>query len=165
LRGSPSRDRDPADAARARLYALKLLGYRGRSEKELRERLSKKGFDETAVSETIVSLKHAGLVDDSSLAETLTNEAFSRKMLSRSAAKQYLRVRGIPAGIIETTAALDAETDADNAKRLMHKKLKALRHYPREIVRRRLYNVLARRGYSSGTIRTVLKDEFLNEEE
>jgi SOS response regulatory protein OraA/RecX len=44
------------------------------------------------------------------------------------------------------------------------KKLKSLNNYPSEIAKRRLYNLLLRRGYSSETIMKVLKD-ISNKEE
>lgn len=143
---------------KARQYALKLLSYRGRSEKELEQRLLKKGITKTIVSSTINELKKIGLIDDMSLAEALKRQAITTKMLSRNGAKRYMRTRGIPGNIADVVFYYDENKDFDNALRFAGKKLKSLNHYPSEVVKRRLYNLLLRRGYSAETIMKVLKN-------
>ena len=145
---------------KATRYALKLLGYRGRSVKELQERLRVKGIPESAVSSAIRYLKNIGLIDDVSLAESLKREAQTTKMLSQKGAKKYLSSRGIPQDIIERVFSHTDNPDVENAGRLIDKKMKLLGSYPTEIVKRRLYNLLSRRGYSSETILKVLKDKY-----
>jgi regulatory protein len=149
---------------KARQYALKLLSYRGRSEKELEERLLKKGVTKPVVSSTINELKEIGVIDDMSLAEALKRQALTTKMLSQNGAKRYMQAKGIPRDIIDVVFYHDKNKDFDNALRLAGKKLMSLNHYPSEIVKRRLYNLLLRRGYSSETIMKVLKD-ISNKEE
>jgi len=150
---------------KARTYALKLLSYRGRSEQELRERLKKKGFSQIEAIATIRDLKQSGLVDDANLAETLKWEAFTAKLLSTEGARRYVLGRGIPRDIAETAFACDEERDKENAKRLIEKKLRVLKNYPFATVRRRLYNLLARKGYSSGLIIELLKEKNVYKED
>jgi regulatory protein len=150
---------------KARTYALKLLSYRGRSEQELRERLKKKGFSQIEAIATIRDLKQSGLVDDANLAETLKWEAFTAKMLSTEGAKRYVLGRGIPRDIAETAFACNEERDKENAKRLVDKKLRVLKNYPFATARRRMYNLLARKGYSSGLIVELLKEKNLYKED
>jgi regulatory protein len=150
---------------KAKQYALKLLSYRGRSEKELKERLLKKGIPETLVSSTADYLRKLGYLDDVSLAEALKREAIERKLLSQAGAKKYLLNRGIPRDIIHSVFHQEEETDGENAKKYVRKKNRMLAHYPRETVRRRLYNQLLRRGYSPATIVAVLKDKKINQED
>jgi regulatory protein len=150
---------------KARYYALKLLSYRGRSEKELSERLRKKGISAAAASSVIDSLKEIGLVDDTVLAETLKREALAIKLLSIEGAKRYVLGRGIPRDIVEAVLGSDEDIDKENARLLIEKKLRVLRNYPFATVKRRLYNLLARRGYSSGMILTLLKEKNLYKEE
>ena len=149
---------------RAKQYALKLLSYRGRSEKELEERLLKKGITKNMVSSTINQLKEIGLINDMALAEALKRETLTTKMLSQNGAKRYMQTRGIPRDIVDKVFYNDENKDFDNALRFTGKKLKSLNHYPSEIVKRRLYNLLLRRGYSSETIMKVLKDISKKEE-
>lgn len=165
MRGLHDKDVDIINVHKARHYALKLLSYKGRSEKELEERLRKKGFTNTVTSSTINYLKDIGLVNDMSLAESLKRETLTTKMLSQTGAKRYMLKRGIPRYIIEQVFSKDENKDIENAGRLVDKKFKALRNYPSETAKRRLYNLLSRRGYSSETIMTVLKDKNFKEEE
>ena len=150
---------------KARAYALKLLSYRGRSERELEERLLKKGITKSETSSTIRYFKEIGLVDDMSLAETLKRETLTTRLLSQNGAKRYMLNRGIPRGIVDLVFSSHEDTDFDNAMRIVEKKLKVLGKYPQAVARRRLYNFLLRRGYSSGTIMKVLRDNKLKEED
>jgi regulatory protein len=150
---------------KARGYALKLLSYRGRSEQELRERLKKKGFSETDSIATLHYLKQTGLVDDANLAETLKWQAFTAKLLSTEGAKQYMLERGIPRGVVETALVFDEERDKKNARRLIEKKLRGLKNLPFATVRRRMYNLLARKGYPSGLIVGLLKEKNIYKED
>jgi regulatory protein len=150
---------------RAKQYALKLLSYRGRSERELKERLVKKGISEPLVSSTVDYLRKLGYLDDVSLAEALKREAVTRKLLSQTGAKKYLLNRGIPRDIVHSVFRQEEETDVENAKKYIRKKLRMFEIYPQETVRRRLYNQLLRRGYSPETISAVLKDKTINRED
>lgn len=150
---------------KARDYALKLLSYRGRSEKELRERLRRKGISQTVVSSVLKHLKETGIVNDMSLAEALKREAINAKMLSRTCARHYVLGKGIPREIVAIVFSKEDTSDAENADRFIDKRLRSLRNYPPEVIRRRLYNLLSRRGYSYETIKEALKDKHFDEEE
>jgi regulatory protein len=149
---------------KARHYALKLLSYRARSEKELGERLIRKGIAEPVVSATIHHLKEIGLVNDLALAEAIRREALTTKMLSRRGARIYMIRRGISPDIIDTVLYQDNNTDIDNARRFVDKKMRVLHKYPQETAKRRLYGLLSRRGYSSETIIKVLNEMITTKE-
>ena len=150
---------------KAKKYAFKLLSYRGRSEKELKERLIKKGISKTVASSIVQDLKRLGLIDDRSLAETLKREALSRKLLSHQGAIKFLNHRGIPHEIITQILDNDEIIDIENARRLISKKIKNLGNHSSLPVKKKLYGLLARRGYSSDTIRKVLKENTFQEED
>ena len=149
---------------KARQYALKLLSYRGRSVKELQDRLRGKGIPESAVSSTIRYLRDIGLADDRSLAESLKREAQGRKMLSRNGTRKYLLSRGIPRDIVDSVFSNDENADMENAGRFVDKKMKSLGGCPVAVAKRRLYGLLSRRGYSSETILKVLKGKYSTKE-
>jgi regulatory protein len=149
---------------KAKGYALKLLSYRGRSEKELRERLRRKGISETVITSVLKHLKQTGLVDDISLAEALKRAAIDTKMLSRAGAMLYVLGKGIPREIVTLVFGKDDTSDAENAGRFIDKRLRSLKDYPPEVVRRRLYKLLSRRGYSYETIKVALKNKHFREE-
>lgn len=149
----------------AKRYALKLLGYRGRSEAELRERLARKGFPEDAVARVVSSLKQAGYLDDRALAENLKRQVLENKLLGFAGVKVFLMKRGLSAEVIESVMDYDEEREMKNVQKLVDKKCASMGNYLTQNDKRRLWHFLARRGYSSGIIRKALKDPGLNEED
>lgn len=151
--------------AKAKKYALKLLSYKNRSEKELKDRLNKKGFSESVASSTLKYLKEVGLINDFYLAKVLKEEALTRRLLSQNGAKRFLLNKGIPNDIIDTIFDKNEQTDINNARKIVDKKLKILKSQPPQIIKKRLYNLLLGKGYSYETIMKILKEKNLFEEE
>ncbi len=149
----------------ARRYSLRLLSYRARSEKELRSRLERKGFSERSISPVIRFLKEAQFLDDAALAEQLRRQALDVKLLGFSSAKNHMIRRGLPKDIVEATLDFDEDEELRNAQKLVDKKLKSMGNYLTAKEKKKLWNYLARRGYSFGTIRKALKDLHIEEAE
>lgn len=140
-------------------YSLRLLSYRGRSEKELSERLAQKGFDGQAVSGTIERLKGLGYIDDAALAESLKRKSAEIKHFGRLGARNYLRQMGISREIID-----EAMGDYDElaaAGEFVKKKLRTIKDPSTISGRRRLVAALQRRGFSAGAVRKALSDSGL----
>ena len=68
-------------AARATEAALVFLGYRPRSEKEVRDRLRRGGYEQDAIDHTISQLHEWRYLDDADLDETGAAEALARRRL------------------------------------------------------------------------------------
>lgn len=149
----------------AKRYAFKLLAYRGRSESELRERLTRKGFPGEAISLAVDYLKKAGYLDDRVLAENLKRQVLEKKMLGHQGAKVFMMRRGLPAEVVDSVLGYDEERELQSVHKLVDKRLSSMGNYLTKNEKRRLWNFLARRGYSSGIIRKALKDLSLSEEE
>lgn len=149
----------------AKRYAFRLLAYRGRSESELRERLTRKGFPGEAISFAVDYLKKAGYLDDRVLAENLKRQVLEKKMLGYQGAKVFMAKRGLPTEVVEATLDYDEDRELQNVHKLVDKKLVSMGNYLTKNEKRRLWNFLARRGYSSGIIRKALKAMSLSEEE
>lgn len=149
---------------KAKKYALRLLIYRGRSEKEMEERLQKKGHSSRVIASTIKYLRDMGFLNDFTLAEALKREALANRMLSQYAARKFVLSRGIPVSIVDAIFGASEQSDFESAVRLAGKKLGVLGKYPAVTARRRLYNFLLRRGYSTGTIMKVLKATTMKED-
>ena len=150
---------------KAKKYALRLLGYRGRSEKELKERLIRKGISKTVASSTVKHLKSVGLINDRILAENLAREALSIKLLSLCGVRKYLINRGIPRDIVSAVLIADEREDINTARMLLDKKMKSHDNIFSANNRRRMYNFLSRRGFSPDTIQTALKEKSTDEED
>jgi regulatory protein len=138
-------------------YALFLLGYRSRSEKELRERLLRRGYPEIEAERVLERLSQAGYIDDRALAAVLLRQARETKRLGRRGAAAYLARMGIPQAL--ASEALDGYDEKEGARSFAGKKMKQLKGLPPEVQRRRLYGALARRGFSGETIRKLMKFE------
>jgi regulatory protein len=142
---------------KAKQYALRLLSYRGRSVKEVEERLRRKKFPADVVSSTICKLQRAGFLDDVALAEALKREATKTKFLSRYGTRRFMLSRGITREIVDLVFSPDDAEDIDNASRLVEKKLRIIDDLPAEKKKRRLYQLLLRKGYSVEIIESALK--------
>lgn len=152
-----SRSRDFEDShSNALKYAFRLLGYRDRSEKEMYEKLIRKGFSEKVALETVDYLKDKGFIDDRRLAEILKKDAIERKHLGKSGTRSYLMNKGIAVDIVEDILGNDGDY-LDAAKSLVKKKLRNMKVYDEETIKRRLWGMLSRRGFSYDTIDRVLK--------
>ncbi len=141
-----------------------LLNYRGRSEKELRERLIKKGFSEINIGSALKYLKQAGYLDDHALALELKRQAFNNKLLGNSSAKRFLLGRGVPAEIVDATLKYDEETEVRKIQKLIAKKLNAAGTDLDKKKEKRLWDFLARKGYTFSAIRKALQYLTLNKE-
>jgi regulatory protein len=146
------------------LYALKLLGYRSRSEKELRERLGRKGFQEAIIDRALLRLKEAGFIDDTALAADLKRHAFDRKLLGYEGAKSFMLKRGLSRSTVESAVSYDEEAEVEKAVKFLDKKMSSMGNYPAKERKKKLWNFLARRGYSSAVIRRAMKDFYFEEE-
>ncbi len=135
-----------------RQHAFKLLGYRARSEKELKERLTKKGFEEDDIISVLEYLKELGFINDTLLAESLKRDASERKLLSSEGIRRYLLQKGIPKNIVSSVCIENDSEDLDKASQFLLKKIKSPGFYPDKNTRNRLFNQLLRRGYSSDII-------------
>ncbi len=151
-------------AAKARAYAVTLLRYRGRSEKELRDRLTKKGYEREDIEAVVLYLKEYGFLDDRALAENLKHQAMASKLLGFQGTRRFMQQRGLPRGIIDESMGYDAETELATLKKLIDKKRRTVEKYPEPKRTRSLIGLLMRRGYSLQLIRKVLDKRIASEE-
>jgi regulatory protein len=142
----------------AKRYAFRLLSYRGRSESELRERLAGKGFSEDEVARTLADLKETGFIDDGALALNLKRQALDQKRLGYGAARSFMQKRGLPRDLVESTLGYDEGVELRNARNLLDKKLKSMENDLTKKEKKRLYDFLARRGFSFSVISKALRD-------
>jgi regulatory protein len=143
-------------ATDAKRYAFKLISYRGRSENELREKLIRKGFSVDIISQTLSYLKQAGFIDDRALAESLKRQALQNRLLGYSGTKRFMLSRGLSHAIIESSLHFDEDIEIKNARKLLEKKIGGTGRVATIKEKRRLWNFLARRGYSFSTIKKAL---------
>ena len=137
-------------------YALKVLGYRDRSMSEMRQKLTGKGFSKDVVDGTLVYLEGKAFIDDRRLAGLLMRDAVERRHFGAQGVRSYLIRRGIAKDMAEAMA----ESDNDYlgaALQLAEKKMRSMGHLDSVTIKRRLWGLLARRGFTPDEMRQVLQ--------
>ena len=81
--------------------AAHYLGYRPRSEYELRERLQRRGFDGDNVDAVLTKLKEQGLIDDMAFAQFWRDNRQSFSPRSQWLTKLELKQKGVATDIID----------------------------------------------------------------
>jgi regulatory protein len=133
--------------------ALRLLGYRPRSEKEIRQRLQRHGFDGEYLNKAIDRLKEQGLVDDIAFARFWKDNRETFSPRSRRMTKLELRRKGLSSDIIEQVSGeID---DGESAYRAAVKRAPRLAGTDYQEFRRRLGAYLGRRGFSYSIIKEI----------
>lgn len=119
------------DYDRAMQKAMRLLGIRARSRREIADRLGGAGFDDTTVGAVEARLGELALLDDAAFAAEV---CASRRRAGWSAARiaQDLRSRGVSHDVIDRSleeADLQGGSDADRARELAVRKARGCGAY------------------------------------
>ena len=134
--------------------ALHYLGYRPRSETEVRQRLHRRGFNNEVVDEVIISLEERKLIDDVAFAHYWKDSRLSFRPRSKRLIKLELRQKGVTAETAnEVVEDLDDERAAYEAGL---KKARVMSGLDYNEFRRRLSSHLRRRGFDYGTVSSAV---------
>jgi regulatory protein len=151
-------------AARATEAALVFLGYRPRSEREVRDRLRRGGFDQAAIDHAIARLHDWRYLDDEDFARRWVENRATHRPRGKRLLQQELRHKGIDRETArEVIDAADLDETAD-AEAIARRRLPAYAGDDPAAIRRRLSAYLARRGYGYDVIRVAL-ERVLGEDE
>ncbi|MDM8527160.1 RecX family transcriptional regulator [Anaerolineales bacterium HSG24] len=144
-----------AEGEQHKLYeqALRYLGYRARSEGEMRQHLLGKGHAEALIEETIDRLREEGYLDDEAFARLwLANREQLRPRGAR-ALRYELRQKGVNDTVIEHVLAdLDEEHSAWAA---IQPKLRQWRSLDWPTFQKKSMGFLNRRGFGYDVCRTI----------
>ncbi len=135
--------------------AIHYLGYRPRSEFEIKERLRRRGFDDNTIESVIAKLREQGLVDDAVFAQFWQENRDSFSPRSQWLTKLELRQKGVTDDIIAQV--IDAIDDDDSAYRAALSKAQRLSQVDYQSFRRRLGEYLKRRGFGYGVINHTIE--------
>ena len=147
----------------ARESALRLLSYRARSKKEVRDRLKRKGISPGVVAEVIDAFQRSGLLDDLEFAKAFAHDQLMRKPMGEALLKQQLSKKGINKETIEQVLLEVYQGDTEDAyafelasKRIKRSRSSFLKLDPVK-QKKRLWDYLARRGFDWVTVRKVVE--------
>ena len=139
---------------RALQQALLYLGYRVRSETEIRQNLRKHEIPEAVIEETLERLRREGFADDEQFASAWVENRSTFRPRGRRALALELRQKGIDDATIES--ALEGVDDEALAYEAGLKKASKLRVQDWSEFRKKLSEFLARRGFSYPVIAPVV---------
>ncbi len=130
--------------------ALRYLGYRPHSEAEMREKLSRRGFEGDYINSAISKLREHGLIDDAAFARFWQENRQSFRPRSQRMTRLELVRKGIDPTIIDrVTGKID---DGENAYRAAALRARLLKSADYDTFRRRLGEYLRRRGFDYDVI-------------
>ncbi len=134
-------------ARRASLEAaLRLLAYRPRSERELRDRLARKSFRRPIVNETVARMRELGYLNDAEFARFYADTQQASRPRSQRIVRLELRRRGVAQEVAEE--ATETIDDEEAAYRAASRRVASLRRLEYQAFRERLGGFLTRRGFS-----------------
>jgi regulatory protein len=151
-------DLDAIHSAQARedamASALRLVSYRQRSEKELRDRLRRRGTPDAVIDSTLARLKELRLVDDAAFATAWVENRDSFQPRSARLLATELRAKGVSAAVAEASTATVDEAAAAYRAGIKRARVLAGRTY--EEFRRKVGEFLLRRGFDYETSREAV---------
>jgi regulatory protein len=133
--------------------AIHLLGYRPRSEAEIKQRLLRRGFEPACLEKAINRLKEQGLVDDAAFARFWRENRDTFSPRSRRLTQLELKRKGLSSHIIEEI--INDIDDADSAYRAASSRARRLITSDYQDFRQRLGGYLGRRGFNYGIIKEI----------
>ena len=145
----------------AKDVALRFLSFRRRTEKEIKDKLQKRGYDEKTIKRTIEKLKEYDLINDLEFAAAWVKERLEYKPRGKRLLRQELWKKGIKKEIIDrVTGELCGEEDK-SALELLERIKKKYQNLDPQVARRRMYGYLLRRGFSYETAKSAMKQSSI----
>lgn len=137
-------------------YALKLIAIKDRTEKEMKGKLSEKGFEENIIEDEIAFLKDYGYIEDKRYAKNFTMDAINLKKWGKVRIRAELIRRGVDSEITDNVIANAFPEDCSDKvleqleSRFKNSDLSNLKE------RTRIFNYFFRRGYTAEEIKGAM---------
>ena len=140
--------------------AMNRLNRRAMSRRDLGRKLKDLDYDAAVCEQVLDHLTEKGYLDDQAFGRALIDATLRRKPAGPQLLRQKLYQKGLNTSLIEklVSEATDAQDLAPGAVELARKKLRTLQRVNPETRRRRLYGLLARRGFNPDTISSVMSE-------
>lgn len=133
----------------AREVALRQLDVRARSRSELETAITSRGFSSEVAASVIERLTQLGLVDDLAFARAFSRGRFEAAGKTGSVLRVDLHRKGISPEIIDTVLSeIGVDEQFERALNLAQKKMRSMPNCDDQAVRRRIFSMLGRKGYS-----------------
>lgn len=148
---------DNAVYANAYKKADRFIGFKMRTEKEVRDKLKEEEYSDDIIERVISSMIKYKYIDDEAYAQMYANDCRSIKKWGPQRIKTELYKRGVNTSAIENALQnLNIEDTDEIIKNLLEKRIKDTPIDLKE--KQKHFNFLLRRGFNSDDIKRVLED-------
>jgi regulatory protein len=141
--------------ARGLNTAYRFLSYRPRSEAEMKDRLHRRGFEDSKIEIIINKLKEQNLLDDTAFAQFWKENRDAFRPRSQRLTRLELKKKGVADEIIKEVT--DDSNDMDSAYHAARNKAQRLLNEDYAVFHRRLGDYLKRRGFGYTVINQTVK--------
>jgi len=150
---------------RAKKYVYRLLAHRGRTRKEVRERLMRKGFSGQVIEKVIKRFVELNYLDDRTFAFNWADMKLSARPCGRRLIESELRKKGVSDSVLKEVVekVYAGKDEASMARRLAASRLKKGIPDKSGKQRDRVYRLLLRRGFAPEVVNEVMVEVFRNE--
>ena len=135
--------------------AYRFLSYRPRSEVEMKDRLHRRGFEDSKIEIVINKLKEQNLLDDTAFAHFWKENRDTFRPRSQRLTRLELQKKGVADEIIKEVT--DDSNDMDSAYHAARNKAQHLPNQDYTVFHRRLGDYLKRRGFGYTVINQTVK--------
>jgi regulatory protein len=150
---------DPESVARKIL--LDRLSTQPRTRAELAGTLAKKLVPDEVAQRLLDRFEEVGLIDDAAFARAWVESRQAGRGLARRALAQELRRKGVSDEVArEALDEVDPDAEAEAARLLVRRRLRAMGRLDHATRLRRLSAMLARKGYPPGVALGVVREEL-----
>ena len=137
--------------------ALKYLGYRMRTEKEIEDRLISEDYGEEVCQKVMDFLKKYNYVNDREYCEKYIRETMKLRPKGSYLIKTELKNRGVAEEVVEEAVRRAGIDELSVAEELLEKKYEGFADMDNKELSR-VYGYLQRRGFSYGVIKEAVAD-------
>ena len=144
--------------------ALKFLGYRARSEAEVRTKLIQAGFSPKIIEPILEKLRSLKLLDDEAFARSFAQARIEDRGYGPLRLERELRLKGIGKALVDRILdeSFGRQGGKDRAQALLERRFRG-KDLSNAKNLRRVISFLQRRGYRDSVIAEVLKQPIGND--
>jgi regulatory protein len=148
---------DPESVARG--ICLRALTGAPKTRSQLADLLATRGVPDDAAEAVLDRFTEVGLIDDAAYAQAWVSSRQAGRGLARRALSAELRAKGVdPEVAAQAVEAVGEDDERAAARRLVDRKVGAMRRLDRTTATRRLMGMLARKGYNGGLAAAVVRE-------
>ena len=141
------------------IVSLRLLAATPKSVKELRDKLSAKGFPGEMIQKILDKLESKGLLSDRVFAQNIVSRFTQGRPSGNRRIGFELKRKGVPAKLREEILeGLNPDEENERARGLAKEKWERFSRLDPEKRKRRVYDFLIRRGFDFQTVRDLVEE-------